>query len=265
MQVDFLHRHVLSDVQVLHRDLCHLLPPVLPARHAQRAMNIGALITRLNTVTIAHGIRNELTDIRRNETPLAERLRFSAEWIPEELRRKSRRNEDITVHWLINPQMRRLAFTQVSWTLMLFMYWGYVMHELVHRYQYSKRDTDEFCRVYRPAAKESVNLRLHQEQLYLGEYDEIEAYARDIAFELLALYPHLTFRAAVQTMQQPEHMSTVLGSLVTYPIYRNAFSGTPDHPVMPVLYRKIRSWYQEMKQHRSLYDEMQLLHLPKSL
>jgi hypothetical protein len=265
MRVDFLHRRVLSDVQALHRDISHIMPHMLPERHAQRATNIGAFVKRLNAITQLHGIRNLITDIRHNETPIVGRLRFCADWSPEELRPKTRQNEDITIHWLIHPNMRRVSFTQDTWTSMIFMYWGYVMHELVHRYQNINRDTENTCRVYRPAAKESDDYRLHEEQLYLGEYDEIEAHAHDIAFEMLALYPHLSFRDAMREIRHTNYASTVVASLVTYPIYREAFKNARNHPVMPALHRKIRTWYREIKQYHDVYDELTMFQLPRHL
>jgi len=160
---------------------------------------------------------------------------------------------------------RSVTFTPLKWAYYIFMYWLYVMHELVHRHQNITRSTDASCRIYRPAAKESENRMLHDEQLYLGEYDEIEAHAHDIALELLALCPDLSFRDAMMKIRRSSHQSLTEQGMTTYPIYRQAFSGVRKHPVMPALHRKIKLWYRQLKQQRHAYDAMGLLCLSQQI
>jgi hypothetical protein len=265
MRVDFLHRRVLSDVCAVKHDVSRILPDIMPAHYASQSANIGALVKRLNAVTVAHGIRNEVTVVERPENYVPGRLRFCGEWSPEELRPAHRRREDITIHWLVHPSTRRVTFTPLKWAYYIFMYWLYVMHELVHRHQNITRSTDASCRIYRPAAKESENRMLHDEQLYLGEYDEIEAHAHDIALELLALCPDLSFRDAMMKIRRSSHQSLTEQGMTTYPIYRQAFSGVRKHPVMPALHRKIKLWYRQLKQQRHAYDAMGLLCLSQQI
>lgn len=263
MRVDFLHRRVLTDVRALHHDLGRVMPDVMPERYATRATNIGAFVKRINTVTAPHGIWNEVTVVERPEIYAPGRLRFCGEWHPKELREQARQRQDITIHWLIHPSTRRVTFTRDKWAFWVFTYWVYIMHELIHRHQFTQRPDDASCRVYRPAAKESENTVLHEEQLYLGEYDEIEAHAHDIAFELLALYPDLPFRDAMRQMRHTDYRSASVGGLVTYPVYRQAFSGVRNHPVMPVLHRKIRLWYRQLKQYRDVYEDLGMFPLSR--
>lgn len=263
MRVDFLHRRVLADVRALHRDLSIVITDAMAVQRKTRATNLGAFVKRINAITQVHGIRNVITNVERPDAYAPGRLRFCGEWFPVELRDKSRLDLDITIHWMVHPSTRRVTFTRDKLAFWFFTYWVYVMHELVHRYQNMTRPETSTCRIYRPAAKETENSSLHEEQLYLGEYDEIEAHAHDIALELLALYPDLPFRQGMQEMRYTTHRSAAAGGLVTYPIYRQAFSGVRKHPVMPILHRKIRIWYRQLKQHRDIYDALGLFALSR--
>lgn len=265
MRVDFLHRRVMDDIRALSLDLRDVFPQQMPACYANRATNIGAFVKRMNAVTVNHRIWNQVSVVEQPEIYAPGWLRFCGEWTPKEFRTKEHRDQDVIIHWLVHPTARRITFTPNKWAFWSFTYWVYVMHELVHRHQAPTRNKSISERVYRPAAKETENAPLHDEQKYLGSYDEIEAHAHDIALELLAIYPNLPFREAMRNMRHTNFHSVSIGGLVTYPIYRHAFSDAPHHPVMPILHRKIRTWYRQLKQHRDAYEELGMLPLSQRI
>lgn len=265
MRVDFLHRRVMDDIRALSFDLQGIFPQQIPHCYTGHATNIGAFVKRMNAITSKHGIWNQVSVVEQSDTYKPGELRFCGEWIPKEIRTKERREQDIVIHWVVHPRARRITFTPNKWSFWSFVYWVYVMHELVHRHQSSSRNTSSSERVYRPAAKQTENAPLHEEQTYLGSYDEIEAHAHDIAFELLALYPNVPFHEAMRNMRDMDFHSVSVGELVTYPIYRHAFTEAPHHPVMSILHRKIRTWYRQLKQHRDMYEELGILPLPRRI
>lgn len=246
MQITPLHRRVLMDAEILHSRVRRVFPARLPTERRGQSMNLQSWLDRLNNVTEELGIVNLIADAPE---AVPGTVRFCAEWSP------SGDDADIHISWIVHPRAHRLRPTPKLWRRWYFGFWMYTMHELVHRHQHNQRPHGHESRTFRPATEDAT---LREEQTYLGDYDEIEAHAHDIALEMLAWYPGMPFRIAMKSMRETARHFPY----ATYPIYSKAFASTPDHPALTVLHWKIRTWYNVMQHFLPTYKKMQLYPYP---
>lgn len=249
MRLDALHRRVIMDASVIHTDLDAVLPAKIPAQYDNRVVYLRPLLRRVNTTTRLHNIHNDIT----NDPKVSKAtVKFTAEWRPEELLPHNGSDADIHVHWMMHPRGRRAVMTQDTWTMFRFGYWSYVLHELVHRHQNYYRKDQSSPRVYRPISDKAD---IREEQQYLGDFDEIEAYAFDAALEMFARYPSDSWDenfAATKALPASTHTPT------TYAIYKKTFAEAPHHPVITTFERKMHTWYAIMLPYRDFYRELEL-------
>lgn len=209
-------------------------------------MNVGALLHRMNEHTKPFGVWNSIEHPSKGAKIEKGQVHFTGEWTPY-----CTRIPDINIRWIMHPHGHRVSMTPHTWRKWYFNYWTFLMHELVHRYQDQQRTDTSTARVFRPSAEKS---ELRDNQAYLGDYDEIEAHAHDVALEMFAWLPDESYAAAMRTMRS----NPPFQSIATYPIYQKAFADTPGHPAMIVFHRKIRAWHKSMLQHRDVYATMNL-------
>lgn len=99
-------------------------------------------------------------------------------------------------------------------------------HELIHKYQYKHRKpTDPVWVMDFDDCAE-----MDEQQAYLAEFDEIDAYAHDIALELMFYHPQDPF-AELRTMQSPKVSS--------WQLYREAFEGTAWTDIHDQMLKKV--------------------------
>lgn len=100
---------------------------------------------------------------------------------------KKRQPIDIVLHF--NQGNRCFNFTTQSWRRFSFLLSQVVQHELIHKCQYSHRQAIENggSTLYYDIKAGEKSDKEHMD--YLAEFDEIEAYAHDIALEILHHYP----------------------------------------------------------------------------
>jgi hypothetical protein len=247
MRIEPLHRRIVMDARVLHERIHDIFPAELPAAYRDRAINIGAFIKRLNALTRPLNIYNEISDDR---TARQTSISFSGEWLPECMLPANNESADIRIYWILHPRGHRQKFTAQDWQYAHFVFWTVVMHELAHRHQDVYRGETRTARVYRP---HSSDASIQKDQLYLGDFDEIEAHAHDIAVEALHYYPELSLSAALTEMREPVEVPAT-----TYPIYLKTFKNSAQHPALAVLHRKIRHWYTVMKRNLDFYRTLEL-------
>jgi hypothetical protein len=125
------------------------------------------------------------------------------------------------------------------------------MHELAHRHQNNHRPENTASQKFIPTADDED---LWDQQVYLGDFDEIEAYAHDIALEMIIWFPTLRYRQAFAQIKKFNH--ELINA--TYPIFFLAFGETPNHPAMLLLRKKIQGWYRIMDTRRDIYQTLQL-------
>jgi len=234
-----------------------VLLPKTQQRYIGKYMYIVPFLARLNVVTIPFKVINMLVEDTAVKTP--DDLHLTAHYWPTRTTRvetyietRPRRPVDIHIEWHVHPQRHRCGITSSNWKQRHFYFWAYLMHELAHRHQFSGRSKDTAKIVFPPTETKDAEIR--DQQSYLGNYDEIEAYAHDIALEMVVWFPTMQYREAFAQMMTIDH--ELIGA--TYPVFAEAFVKVPEHPAMRALQKKIRKWYNIMDTRRDIYQTLQL-------
>jgi len=250
MHLKTLHNKIIVDMLEMHTVLQQVLPRDLPKRYTGRLMYLSPFIDQLNEVTVPLKVINQIVEDTSGTVELNE-LQLTAEWRPKSENTVTRRSPDIYLQWHINLGTRSFPITKASWKRRRFYFWSYFMHELVHRHQDSSRPSSRGSRQFAPTSDDK---EMAKQQLYLGDYDEIEAYAHDVALEMFIWFPTMTYREAFKEMK------TIARRLApaTYPAFAVAFQETPIHPAMLVLRKKIRAWYELMHKQHDAYRILDL-------
>jgi hypothetical protein len=80
-----------------------------------------------------------------------------------------------------HPLDEKIKLTEYRWTRLCALFADTILHEVIHMRQYRRRDYKDI-----PGYESSANLaRKRNEQIYLGNSDEIDAYSFNIACQLL--------------------------------------------------------------------------------
>lgn len=138
----------------------------------------------------------------------------------------------------IHPDTNRIPLSIESWEYFRWRFLKCLTHELVHRAQFKNGRKQHNVLVFRPQAAPNLPKSALREQEYLGDMDEVEAYAHDCANEWYYLNPNipLTLRAIKQEFRNHGGRS----SAIQY--YYDTFFGDETHPSVQRLFRKIKKW-----------------------
>ena len=257
MHLKTLHNKIINDALEMHSAIKKVLPRNLPKRYTGNFLYFSSFIDRLNAVTVPLKVCNQII---KDEDGLLKpnELQMTAEWKPKSETTINRRSPDIYIQWHINSSTRRFPITKAGWKRRRFYFWAYLMHELAHRHQDTSRPVSIGSKQFAPITDDK---ELWERQMYLGDFDEIEAYAHDVALEMIIWFPKMTYREAFKKMKM------INRGLVrsTYPIFADAFEETPTHPAMLVLRKKIRAWYRLMNEQRDAYRILDLEPLRSTL
>ena len=250
MRLDALHRRVVMDARVIQQKVNDVFPRKLPAEYRGRATNIQAFLNRLNTVTEPFGVRNVIVDDPRLPKNVN---KMTAYWIAERELPYEQSMADIRLEWHVHPQAHRMVWNARTWAQRRFFFWTFLMHELCHRHQniYRENRDQHESRTYR---SDATHEDIRSDQEYLGDYDEIEAYAHDVAFEMLIQFPELSFTEA---------LSAVAGQAdaddpSSYSFFMKAFETSPKHPALKIFQKKIRQWYRILSGNMEFYHSLHL-------
>ncbi len=251
MRVDILHKCLIRDVTKLQQALKDVLPPVLPTKYQHRSINLRSFLKQLNAQTEPLGVHSRTTydkDVERGS------MQHSAFWYPKELLPHAGSHCDIHIRWHIH-KWSRIRWTPEEWQRRRYFFWQFLMHELIHRYQGqwrakyvgAKSDSLHFA----PAAPEHKN---RDEQIYLGDFDEVETFAFMAALEFHTWWQFPTKSEYVHAAYDciDEHVTP------TYQYYTSAFD--QNAPVVRRFRRKVWMWHQLMTAEPTI---QKLLHLPK--
>ena len=248
MQLLTLHKKITDDALSMRKAVESVLTPMSQQRYRGPSMYLAPFLSRLNEVTIPFRVNNELVeDITVEPTG----LQLTAQWWPTRLKTRPRRRIDIHIEWHVHPQGRSCGVQTEDWQRRHFYFWSYLMHELAHRHQNNHRSEDVLSQKFIPTAD---NEDLWDLQVYLGDFDEVEAYAHDIALEMIVWFPTLGYRSAFAQMKKFQH--ELINA--SYPLFATAFDETPKHPAMLLLLKKIQAWYRIMDTQRDIYRALQL-------
>lgn len=146
---------------------------------------------------------------------------------------KKRQPIDIVLHF--HEGNRCFNFTNKSWRNFSFLLSQVVQHELIHKCQYSHRQEIENggATLYYDIKAGEKSDKEHMD--YLAELDEIEAYAHDIALEILHHYPSTDPYEILRTINRRR-------KLWSWNFYRDAFRYSEDWS--DVRHRLLKKTYQ---------------------
>lgn len=130
---------------------------------------------------------------------------------------KKRRPIDIIIYY----RSESYNFTETKWRQFRFGVSQVLQHELVHKYQYAYRVgfEDGGATLYYDIKAGEKSDKEHMD--YLAELDEIDAYAHDIAMEILEYYPRHNPYEILATVSRRRW-------IWSYNYYKKAFKHSPD-------------------------------------
>lgn len=135
------------------------------------------------------------------------------------------------------PGINRFPLSVESWEYFRYRFLKTLTHELVHRAQFAGGRLRRTNLTFRPHTAANIDKKLIKEQEYLGDIDEIEAYARDCVEEW---YYHkqipLTLREVKKEFRQTG------GVIPALQFYSETYQGDETHPSIQRLFRKVKIW-----------------------
>lgn len=247
MRIHNLHRRVIRDMDMMIESVNEVLPVKMPSKYASQKMNLGAFIKRLNTATEPFNVINEIED---DVTTTKGTTTSSALWYPTELLPVNGSEADIRILWHPHPDAHRIKITPAIWARRRYYFWERVAHELVHRYQDVDRPEGSARRF---KVRTALNDADAEQKQYLGDYDELEAYAHDAALEFVSWWPEASVRDACKLACAVDLHPHVWS---TYDHYMSTFE--VGHPARTHFRRKVRQWHHAMLQSQEFYDKLSL-------
>lgn len=157
---------------------------------------------------------------------------------------KKRQPIDIVLHF--NEGNRCFNFTDKSWRNFSFLLSQVVQHELIHKCQYSYRQNmeDGGSTLYYDIKAGEKSDKEHMD--YLAELDEIDAYAHDIALEILHHYPTTDPYEVLRTINRRR-------KLWSWNYYKAAFRYSEDwSDVRNRLLKKTYQWIPSVRAQTSM-------------
>ena len=138
----------------------------------------------------------------------------------------------------VHPSTNRLPLSVESWEYFQYRFLKCVTHELVHRAQFENGRKHGNGLIFRPHALAHLDKATFSEQSYLGDMDEVEAYAHDCVEEWYYLKPH----TLLSLRDIKAEFRNVGGKLPAIQYYFQTFLGDEKHPSVQRLFRKIKAW-----------------------
>jgi hypothetical protein len=140
----------------------------------------------------------------------------------------------------LSPKTKRLALSFEAWGNFQYRFYQTILHELVHRAQFAQGYHRTCGLIFRTNAAAKADKELMSEQQYIGELDEIEAYARDLVEDWYYHYPGkpLSVRKLGLLFREKDD------KLYTIRKYSSAYDGDTNHPAVKRLFRKTKIWNQ---------------------
>jgi hypothetical protein len=138
----------------------------------------------------------------------------------------------------IHPSTNRLELSKESWEYFKYRFLKCLSHELVHRAQFENGRRLDNVLIFRPHALPNLPKRVLQTQTYLGDMDEVEAYAHDCVEEWYYLNP----RTPLTTRAIKEEFRNKGGRLPAVQYYHETFLGDESHPSVKRFFRKVKDW-----------------------
>lgn len=146
----------------------------------------------------------------------------------------------IQIVMCVHPSTNRLPLSVEAWKYFQYRFLKCLTHELVHRAQFENGRKHGNGLIFRPHASANLDKRTLTEQAYLGDMDEVEAYAHDCVEEWYYMNPSLplTMREIKREFREKG------GKLPAIQYYHQTFLGDESHPSVQRFFRKIKAWDQ---------------------
>ena len=183
---------------------------------------------KLNKIFKKDGIKIRTYQDRSMTGDDAEYFYFSGYFDPDE------KIHPINIFIHLEPKKRYFHFTEKNYSIFIFGLSQTIQHELIHLSQHSFKPSDSELLVdvrYTKTLSKSRKVKID----YLREWDEIEAYAHDIAMELNYYYKDYDSKLLLKKIDE-------LPDVSTYRYYKEAFRGTKWGRVRKVLLKKVWRW-----------------------
>lgn len=252
MRVDVLQRRLVRDGLAIERQIHDVFPATLPPSYRAKPVNLQSFLNRLNRRTQEFSVVNLLFP----DAEMAPGELFqSGEWNYKSELPKDGSMADVRIFWHVHPSSHRIQFTPSQWYYRRFRFWTMLQHELIHRYQDTLRTARGGTQAATRIFKTSPNMpgARRDEQLYLCDFDEVEAYAHNTAWEFLTWFPHLSYKDAVTAS-----MTCTEDVKPTWNMYMECFGGDRQHPALRHYKRKVKAWYSTMLEYPQLQIALNL-------
>lgn len=242
MNVQLLQQSVTEHFTMIRPKIDNVFVPIIKRAHtSSRAVNITPFIRALNTQLFGTKIRVVSEITTRFESPESpDNVYYPAigGYCFEPTSLKQKNWAKIKIVLCIHPSEHRFNMSVASWEFFRYRLLKTIMHELVHRAQFSRGRRFGNNLVFRPDAAASVNPRLVKDQVYLGDIDEVEAYSRDCVEEWHYLHSSLplTLRDIKQEFRNKG------GTIPSLQYYYEVYEGNEQHLSVQRLFRKIKAW-----------------------
>lgn len=133
--------------------------------------------------------------------------------------------QPISIDLMLSNKGSNLKVNRNNLDGIMYLLFQVLCHELVHKYQYQRRVEDHLTYHIMLDDKAEMN----EDQEYLAEMDELDAYGHDLALELVRLNP-------VDPFYELANLSNV--TCVTWDSYTEAFEGTEWSDIRKQLLKK---------------------------
>lgn len=202
------------------------------------AVNVAPFLTRMNKALEGSGVRVRLERNAKYGKPSDTEGTFYPSlggycYEPSDPGEKMARVQLVVC---IHPTINRFPLSIAGWQYFRFRFLKTAAHELVHRGQYAANRDLTNPLIFRPSILIHENRNAFNQQVYLGDLDEIEAYARDAVEEWYYFYPNvsLTIDGLKKDFRGPRQLPAIQ-------YYYETFHTDDALPVQR-LFLKIREW-----------------------
>lgn len=240
MNIRALQQSIEQDSHVVSSAINYVFSTTINrVKKTNRAVNALTFVGHLNAALDKTGVRVHIDtdDLLASPTdqlfyPVLSALCYE----PKHAEKPAKIRLTISLHSSTN----RLVLSEDAWEFFRFKFWKIVTHELVHRAQYQKGRTEQNMFVFKTQI-EDVKSEQYKNQKYLGELDEIEAYARDCYEEWHYFYPNTEMTLDALQQDFGPH-----ATLPTIEFYYETFGEINALPVKR-LFSKTLEWNKHVK------------------
>ena len=241
MNLNKLHAHAFLTFEAVRVPLDAIFNKAI---QSDKATNITTLVQQFNSAMKQWRIKVKYTE---QETTLPSKEGHFYPYMigicddpahPESLAR-------IIITLNVHPKVRRLSLISEAWGNFQYRFYQTILHELVHRAQFKHGYRRNSTLTFRHSddadtrhSKLTETKALRKEQRYLGEIDEVEAYARDLVEDFYYFWPDspLSIRKLKKLFKEQDDR------LYTIRYYSAAYNGDLKHPAVVRLFRKVKQW-----------------------